>query len=67
MLPDSAIEVNAASSLDPRDAHRLRALADRLGPRLRNGALLDLGHDVVPLGPHLTGMPISALWAPPPE
>lgn len=57
-----AIEVKAASSVTGKDFSGLRHLERKLGSRFTAGIVLYTGADVVPFGPNLAAMPISAVW-----
>jgi hypothetical protein len=56
------IEVKASASPRPRDAAGLKLLRDRLGDRFRQGILLHLGHDSIPVGERISAIPLAALW-----
>lgn len=57
------IEVKAGATVGAADFKSLRLLQRLVGERLRCGVLLYLGRQVLPFGPGLWAMPISALWA----
>lgn len=56
------IEVKAAGSLDTRDTAGLLALREDAGKRFHRGIVLYSGREVVPFGPKLHAVPMSALW-----
>jgi len=58
-----AIEVKASSTVTTRDTKGLRFLADRLGGRFKAGVVLSFMPEPTPLGPHLSALPLQALWA----
>jgi hypothetical protein len=57
------IEVKAGATLGRNDVRGLRSLADAAGKRFLRGVLLYAGSEVLPFGPDITALPISALWA----
>lgn len=57
-----AIEVKASATVRADDFRGIRHLADRLGDDLLMGIVLYTGPEVLPFGPRLRAMPVSALW-----
>ncbi|HEU4905110.1 MAG TPA: ATP-binding protein [Solirubrobacterales bacterium] len=57
-----AIEVKATASPRPRDAAGLRLLRDKLGDRFKQGILLNLGAQTIPIGERISAVPLAALW-----
>jgi uncharacterized protein len=57
-----AIEVKAGIDVRSEDLRGLSLLRDRLGDEFRAGLVVHCGPEVVPLGPKLLGVPVSALW-----
>ncbi len=56
------IEVKATATPRPRDASGLKLLGDKLGDRFRQGFLLHLGPERIPLGDRVSALPLAALW-----
>lgn len=56
------VEVKAARSVRADDFHGLRYLQDRTPSRFQHGVVLYAGDQVLPFGPDLTAIPISAIW-----
>lgn len=56
------IEVKATATPRPRDASGLKLLRDKLGDRFRQGFLLHLGPEPIPLGDRVSALPLAALW-----
>ena len=56
------IEVKAGATLGRNDVRGLRWLADAAGKRFLRGVLLYTGQEMLPFGPDITALPISALW-----
>ena len=58
------VEVKASASVDAKDFRPLERLGEKVGGPFAHGVVLYLGHEVVPMGPRRTALPLSALWAP---
>lgn len=58
----AGIEVKAGSQIDADDFRGLRTLAEVAGHRFTRGVLLYTGSHVLPFGPQMLAMPVSALW-----
>jgi predicted AAA+ superfamily ATPase len=58
-----AIEVKATASPRPRDAAGLKLLRDNLGGRFKQGILLHLGAEPIPIGEKISAIPLAALWS----
>jgi hypothetical protein len=58
----AGIEVKASATVGAADFKRLRTLADAAGKRFVRGVVLHAGREVVPFGPQLQAVPLSALW-----
>jgi len=58
------LEVKASASVQPRDFKGLRHLAEDLGPTFQRGIVLYTGSEILPFGPGLWAVPVSALWQP---
>jgi hypothetical protein len=56
------IEIKASASPHPREAAGLKLLRDRLGDRFRQGLLLHLGPDSIPIGKRISAVPLATLW-----
>jgi predicted AAA+ superfamily ATPase len=56
------IEVKAASTVRSEDFNGLRRLAEKLGDEFLVGVVLYTGNTMLPFGPKLRAMPVSALW-----
>lgn len=56
------IEIKATASPSAADFRGLRYLQQAVGDRLRCGVVLYAGHEVLPFGPRLWAIPVSALW-----
>lgn len=56
------IEVKASATVGSGDFKGLRALSEIAGRRFHRGVVLYDGSHVLPFGPNLYAMPISALW-----
>jgi predicted AAA+ superfamily ATPase len=56
------LEVKASSSIQPRDFKGLRHLSETLGPSFHRGVVLYTGSEILPFGPGMWAMPVSALW-----
>ena len=61
----AGVEVTSSATVGPRDFRGLRRLAELAGERFAGGVLLYAGEHVVPLGPTLRAVPVSALWTEP--
>ena len=59
------IEVKAAETVRAEDFRGLRRLADQIGDRFHAGYVLYAGAEVLPFGPRMRAVPISALWTTP--
>ncbi len=57
------IEVKASATPRLRDAAGLRLLRDRLGERFRQGFVLHLGSESLPLGDRISAVPLTSLWS----
>jgi hypothetical protein len=56
------VEVKATASPAASDFNGLRSLAEAAGKKFHRGVLLYLGADLVPFGPRLQTLPVSAMW-----
>jgi len=57
------IEVKAAATVETRDVAGLSAFREDAGKRFVRGILLYTGTEVLPFGPGMYAMPMSALWS----
>jgi uncharacterized protein len=57
------IEVKASATPRLRDAAGLGLLRDRLGKRFRQGVVLHLGSEPLPLGDRISAVPLTGLWS----
>lgn len=57
------IEVKAAATVSADDLNGLEALRELAGKRFHRGVVLYGGREVLPFGPALWAVPISALWS----
>lgn len=57
------IEVKGSATVTAADARHLATFRDRVGDRFVHGYVLHLGARPIPLGPRITALPISAVWA----
>jgi uncharacterized protein len=57
------IEIKAASTVTAQDFKGLKRLQSHVGKRFCAGLVLYDGARVLPFGPDLTAVPLSALWA----
>lgn len=57
------IEVKATGRISPDDFKGLSDLADATGKRFRTGALLYQGNQVVPFGPKMWAVPLTAMFS----
>ncbi|MFN8234130.1 MAG: DUF4143 domain-containing protein [Actinomycetota bacterium] len=57
------IEVKAAATVETRDVAGLSAFREDAGERFVRGLLLYTGTEVLPFGPGMYAMPMSALWS----
>ncbi len=58
------VEVKAGATVRARDFADLRHLRDRLGERMRAGAILYAGAQTLPFGEDMWAVPLQAMWAP---
>lgn len=58
------VEVKASLNVKVSELAGLRDLAQTAGNRFIRGIVLYLGREVLPMGPHITAMPLAALWTP---
>ncbi len=58
------VEVKAGATVRARDFAGLRHLRDRLGERMRAGAILYAGAQTLPFGEDMWAVPLQAMWAP---
>lgn len=58
----AGIEVKAGATVGHGDFKGLEALRDEAGKRFRRGVVLYTGPEVLPFGPDLWAVPMSALW-----
>jgi uncharacterized protein len=56
------IEVKASATPRLRDAAGLSLLRDKLGNRFRQGIVLHLGPESIPLGERISAVPLASLW-----
>jgi len=56
------IEVKASSTVGAEDFKHLHTLSEIAGKRFRRGVVLYAGAKMLPFGPRLHALPISALW-----
>lgn len=56
------LEVKASASVQSKDFKGLRNLAETLGAAFHRGVVLYTGTEVLPFGPQLWAVPVSALW-----
>lgn len=56
------IAITTSTTVGPADFSSLRVLAQTAGPRFHRGVLLYAGVEIIPLGPKLHALPVSALW-----
>lgn len=57
------IEVKATATPRTRDASGLKLVRDKLGGRFRQGFLLHLGPERLPMGDRISAIPLATLWA----
>lgn len=57
------VEVKASATPRMGDATGLALLRDRLGDRFRQGIVLHLGPETVPLGDRISATPLAGLWS----
>ncbi|HEX5988850.1 MAG TPA: ATP-binding protein [Solirubrobacterales bacterium] len=57
------IEVKATATPRPRDAAGLKLLRDKLGDRFRQGFVLHLGPERIPLGDRVSALPLASIWS----
>jgi uncharacterized protein len=58
------LEIKAAATVTAQDFRGLKRLQGHVGKRFCAGLVLYDGNRVLPFGPDLTAVPLSALWAP---
>jgi hypothetical protein len=58
------LEVKSSASIQSKDFKGLQALSETLGDAFHRGIVLYTGTEVLPFGPRLWAMPVSALWEP---
>lgn len=68
LLEDAAghivgIEVKSSATVTASDFSGLRSLAETAGSRFHRGVVLYAGNQVIPFGPNLHAVPLSALWS----
>jgi predicted AAA+ superfamily ATPase len=56
------LEVKSSASIQPRDFKGLRHLSETLGPAFQRGIVLYTGSEILPFGPGMWAMPVSAIW-----
>jgi len=56
------VEIKASASPRPRDTAGLKLLRDRLGDRFKQGLLLYLGRQSLPVGDRIAMAPLASLW-----
>ncbi|WP_306598058.1 ATP-binding protein [Geothrix sp. 21YS21S-2] len=56
------VEVKASGALQAKDFRGLKGLAGSLGEAFHGGIVLYTGREVLPFGPKLHAVPVSALW-----
>lgn len=56
------IEVKASATVDRRDFLGLETLREAAGSRFHRGVVLYTGTEVLPFGPGMSALPVSALW-----
>lgn len=56
------LEVKASAGVQARDFKGLKHLAENLGEAFHRGIVLYTGTEVLPFGPQLWAVPVSALW-----
>ncbi|MCB4755951.1 MAG: ATP-binding protein [Elusimicrobia bacterium] len=56
------LDVKATTTLGTADFRGLKELEEAAGPHFHRGIVLYLGSRVVPFGPHIHALPVSALW-----
>lgn len=57
------LEVKASATIQPRDFRGLQSLSEALGDAFHRGVVLYTGAEVLPFGPKLWALPVSALWS----
>lgn len=63
----AGVEVKSAASVTTSDFRGLRHLRDKLGDRFKLGVVIYTGEHALPFGDRLVAVPISGLWAKPPQ
>jgi len=56
------LEVKASASIQAKDFKGLQSLFETLGDAFHRGVVLYTGTEILPFGPKLWAMPVSALW-----
>ncbi len=56
------LEVKASASVQPKDFKGLKHLAETVGEAFHRGIVLYTGMEVLPFGPRMWAVPVSALW-----
>lgn len=59
----AGVEVKSSATVSARDFRGLERLAVLAGERFAAGVVLYAGDHVVPFGPRLRAVPLSALWS----
>jgi predicted AAA+ superfamily ATPase len=58
------VEVKASATVNTSDFKGLHTLSETAGSKFQRGVVLYMGADMVPFGPRLHAIPLSALWLP---
>ena len=56
------LEVKSSASIQSKDFKGLQSLSETLGDAFHRGVVLYTGTEILPFGPKLWAMPVSALW-----
>lgn len=56
------LEVKSSASIQSKDFRGLHSLSETLGDAFHRGVVLYTGNEVLPFGPKLWAVPVSALW-----
>ena len=56
------LEVKSSASIQPKDFKGLQSLFETLGDAFHRGVVLYTGTEVLPFGPKMWALPVSALW-----
>ena len=56
------MEVKSSASIQSKDFKGLQSLSETLGDAFHRGVLLYTGTEVLPFGPKVWAVPVSALW-----